>query len=355
VRLAFLTSGRLVPSSRFRVLQFIPHLQRLGHECLVLPSRPDKYASVPLLGFRLSALVKRWYRRGDLNLLKHWSADVVVLERELFSDSSCDVEQSLRRIARRLVLDVDDGLFVLNPRKFDVLCGMSDHLIAGNELLAARMRPINSRVTVIPTCVDVPNYRPGGTGRTNSNAVAGSRPRILGWTGTAANIDYLEILREPLKQLSREFPIELRVIAELDRELKRLRLDRDGIPTRFVRWSPQTEIADLGAFDIGLMPMLDTEWTRYKCGLKILQYMAAAIPAVASPVGVNATIIQHEVNGWLAASADEWHDILRKLLTDPASGARASLAAHRTVDEQYSVHAQIPRLVACLETVGGGQ
>ncbi len=358
MRIAFLTSGRIVPSSRFRVLQFVPHLQRLGHECLVLPSRPEKYDSLPLLGFRLSGVVKRCNRRSDLAALERWLPDVVVLERELFSDATFDVEQALRRIARRLVLDIDDGLFVLNRHKFEVLCGLCDHVIAGSELLAARVQPINSHVTVIPTCVDVEKFRVPSSefrGADTRNSELGTRNFILGWTGTAANIEYLEALREPVKQLAREFPIELRVIAESDGPLRRLGFDRDGIQTRFVRWSEATEIADLQAFDIGLMPMPDTDWTRYKCGLKILQYMAAGVPAVASPVGVNSEIIHHGVNGWLATTPDEWLFVLRQLLSDPSRGETVASFARKTVEERYSVQAQLPRLIACLEAVSVGQ
>lgn len=365
MRLAFLTSGRHVPSSRFRVLQFVPHLQQLGHECLVLPCRPEKYASIPWLGFRMSGLVKRWNRSRDLGVLKRWSPDVVVLERELFSDASFDVEQSLRRIAKRLVLDIDDGLFVLHRQKFEVLCGLSNHIIVGNDLLAARAQSINPAVTVIPTCVDLERYRVpssefrGDTTTTSElgtrNSELGTRTSVLGWTGTAANIEYLEVLRAPLQRLAREFPIELRVIAESDRPLRQRNFDRDGIPVRFVPWTEATEIADLQAFDVGLMPMPDTEWTRYKCGLKILQYMAAGIPAIASPVGVNSEIIHHSVNGWLATTADEWEFVLRQLLSDPSRGASVIPAARFTVAEQYSVQSQLPRLVACLEAVCAGE
>jgi glycosyltransferase involved in cell wall biosynthesis len=359
MRLAFLTSGRHVPSSRFRVLQFVPHFQRLGHECLVLPSRPEKYDSLPLLGFRCSGFVKRWHRRTDFVALAGWSPDVVVLERELFSDATFDAEQALRRIAKRLVLDIDDGLFVLNRHKFEVLCGLSDHIIAGNELLAARVRAINPRVTVIPTCVDVgkypvPSAKCQGTVLSTEHLALGT-PMTLGWTGTAANIPYLEVLREPLKQLAREFPVELRIIAESDRPLRKLGLERDGISTCFVRWSEATEVADLQAFHIGLMPMPDTDWTRYKCGLKILQYMAAGVPAVASPVGVNSEIIHHGVNGWLATTPDEWLFVLKQLLSDPSRRASVVSTARKTVEERFSVQAQLPRLVACLEAVCAGQ
>lgn len=359
MRIAFLTSGRLVPSSRFRVLQFVPHLQRLGHECLVLPSRPEKYDSLPLLGFRLSGLVKRWSRHSDLAALERWAPDVVVLERELFSDATFDIEQALRRIAKRLVLDIDDGLFALHRHKFEVLCGLSDHVIAGNELLAERVRAINLRVTVIPTCVDVGKFQvPSAQCQVlglSTEHSALSTPFILGWTGTAGNIPYLDVLREPLKALSREFPMELRIIAENDRPLRQLGFGREGIPTRFVRWAEATEITDLQDFDVGLMPMPDTEWTRYKCGLKILQYMAAGVPAVASPVGVNSEIIHHGVNGWLATTPDEWRFVLKLLLSDPGRRESVISAARKRVEERFSVQIQLPRLVACLEAVCAGQ
>ncbi len=350
MRIAFLTSGRLVPSSRFRVLAFVSHLQRLGHECLVLPSRPEKYASLPLLGFRLSGQIKRWHRWRDLETLQRWSPDIVVLERELFSDATVDVEQALRQIAKRLVLDIDDGLFVLNRHKFEVLCGLSDHIIAGNELLAVRARSMNPRVTVIPTCVDLERYEIRSEGP-NLKCQRSNHPLILGWTGTAANIEYLEVLRQPLRQLAREFSLELRVIAESDRPLRRLSFERDGITTRFMKWSEASEIADLNAFDIGLMPMPDTNWTRYKCGLKILQYMALGIPAVASPVGVNSEIIRQGVTGWLATTSDEWTFLLRQLLSDAIHRAAVVVAARKVVEERYSITAQLPQLNACLEAV----
>ena len=368
MRIAFLTSGRLVPSSRFRVLAFVPHLQGLGHECLVLPSRPEKYASWPLLGFRLSGYVKRWHRQQDLAELKRWSPDVVVLERELFSDATFDVEQSLRQTCKRLVLDIDDGLFVLNRHKFEVLCGLSDHIIAGNELLAVRAKSINSRVTIIPTCVDLDRYEcerltsdfksqssnSGASKNSNSKPDDPARPLVLGWTGTAANIEYLEVLRQPLRQLAREFPVELRVIAESDQHLKQLQLESEGVTTRFIKWSEADEIKELNNFDVGLMPMPDTDWTRYKCGLKILQYMALGIPSVASPVGVNSEIIRHGNTGWLATTPDEWTFLLRQLISDRAMRMSVIEAARRTVEERYSVAAQLPRLDACLKAVFNG-
>ena len=101
--------------------------------------------------------------------------------------------------------------------------------------------------------------------------------------------------------------------------------------------------------------MPENDWTQYKCGLKILQYMAAGIPAVASPVGVNSEIIRHGVNGWLATTTDEWIFVLRQLLSEPNRSIAVVEAARRTVAESYSVQAQLPKLIACLEAVSAGQ
>ena len=72
-------------------------------------------------------------------------------------------------------------------------------------------------------------------------------------------------------------------------------LDLKGVTVRHIVWSGDTEMTHLRDFDIGLMPLFaDQEWDKYKCGLKLIQYMAIGIPAVASPVGVDLFIYTPE-------------------------------------------------------------
>ena len=82
-------------------------------------------------------------------------------------------------------------------------------------------------------------------------------------------------------------------------------------------WSAETELAELSAFDIGIMPMPDDPWARGKCAMKALLYMALGVPAVCSPVGTNCALIRHGDNGLLADTREEWSTALRELIENP--------------------------------------
>ena len=105
----------------------------------------------------------------------------------------------------------------------------------------------------------------------------------------------------------------------------------------FRRWSYESEVQDLQTADIGVMPLFDDEWARGKCGLKLLQYMAVGLPALASPVGVNRDIVRHGENGFLAATEEEWHRHLAALCRSSELRRRIGEAARATVHAQYSL------------------
>jgi hypothetical protein len=58
------------------------------------------------------------------------------------------------------------------------------------------------------------------------------------------------------------------------------------------RWSFAAEERALRTTEIGLMPLVDDEWSRGKCACKALQYLSHGRPVIASPVGVNRTLLE---------------------------------------------------------------
>jgi glycosyltransferase involved in cell wall biosynthesis len=119
----------------------------------------------------------------------------------------------------------------------------------------------------------------------------------------------------------------------------------------FQRWRLESEVEDLFAFDIGVMPLRDDARTRGKCAFKAIQYMALGIPAVASPVGANVELIQHQVNGLLPCNVDEWVDYLSLLICNGQLRQRLGTAGRETIIDRYSLQAMLPELVNLLQQV----
>jgi glycosyltransferase involved in cell wall biosynthesis len=341
MKLLFLGSGDQVPSCRFRVVQLVPHLRAAGHKCSVFNSFPQKYDYFPWLGFRPSQMLKRLNRYRDLARVRLGNFDAVILERELFHNESIDMEKRFRRIAKTLVLDVDDAVFVNFPGKTEKIASMADLVLAGNPLLQEWASRYNANVEWMPTCIDTTQYSPA------RRKYPRSKLPVVGWMGTTGNVAFLKWAADGLRQAARTHPFELRVIAGERGVLDQI--DLQGVQVRFDRWDPATEIDQLAEFDIGLMPLADDQWSRYKCGLKLLQYMALGIPGIASPVGVNASIVRHGENGYLAADAEHWRQALETLIRDKKYRESVGQAAVKTVEETYSIRSNLPRWIHAVE------
>jgi len=120
-------------------------------------------------------------------------------------------------------------------------------------------------------------------------------------------------------------------------------------------WSPATEADELVEADIGISWLADDLWSLGKCGLKVLQYMAAGLPVVANPVGIHRRLVVDGLNGFLAETPGDWARAVARLAADPALRNRMGAAARNCVTEHYSVQHWGPRLAAVLETVARGR
>jgi len=287
--------------------------------------------------------LRTWERR---ELLRHSS--VVVLHQIKLSGAEARL---LAAIAPRRIFDFDDAIYVRKPRrlgepagdswwrrrKFAATCRGVDVVAAGNDVLAREAAPYAHRVLTLPTALDTSVYR--ATSATQND------PPTVAWVGSPENLVYLELLRPALARLSARYPaLRLRVICSKFPDWSDVRIEP-------VLWSPASEIAALAGSHIGVMPLTDDEWSRGKCAFKLLQYMAASLPCVASPVGANTEAVLEDQTGYYARNAAEWEDALERLMRSPELRARLGAAGRAHVQERYAVENYQARYVALLESL----
>ena len=132
-----------------------------------------------------------------------------------------------------------------------------------------------------------------------------------------------------LKEISRLPNVRIMVQSDVSPRL-------GDVPFEWLPWSVEDELPDLQRFDVGIMPLEDDKWSRGKCSMKALLYMAIGIPAVCSPVGMNSSLIQHGKNGMLADSPDEWVGVIKRLSENPTLRGEIGRAGRLTVEQEYS-------------------
>jgi glycosyltransferase involved in cell wall biosynthesis len=318
---------------RYRLAAFRPWLERAGHS------------------LNLVSLPRTWFGRWRLfRSLRHAN---VVLQRKLLPGWQL---AQLRRAVRLLLFDLDDAVFLRDSyspkglhhagrlRRFAAAARASDAVVAGNRWLhdQARRWTSGTFVHVIPTCVDPdlyplpPAVRAGSVsdGEQSVAYASGSGPKDglqLVWIGSSSTSQGLEAVRPLLEEIGRRVPgASLKIIC--DRFLSFTHLPVVACP-----WSEATEAADLATAQVGIAWTPDDDWSRGKCGLKVLQYMAAGLPVVANPVGVHFEMVRNGETGFLAETAEEWTAALRRLAAEPELRRRMGQAGRRLLEERYSV------------------
>ena len=319
----FISQGADHAPTRYRAKAYFPMLRAAGWEPAHLTAERGPGARMALL---------RAARR----------AEVVVVLRKTFTPL---FRLPLRLAARRLVLDYDDAVFVrddgtsswVRAWHFAAMARSCDAVWAGNAYLAEAARRHCPHVAVLPTSVDPAAYDPAADKPTDHLDMV--------WIGSNSTRKYLEAVLPALAAAARRVPeLRLKIVADFD-------LPHAPLPVWVVPWSSAGEAEALARAHIGIAPMPDDPWTRGKCGLKVLQYMAAGLPVVASDAGVHREIVVDGQTGRLAAAEARWEAALTALATDPAARRAWGEAGRRRVQEHYSTARTFEIMMQTLRTI----
>jgi glycosyltransferase involved in cell wall biosynthesis len=328
---------------RLKFEQYYDDWRATGWEVTAAPFMDDVlwqivFARGHLVG-KAGGLFKGYIRRLR-DLLRTRRYDLVYCFMYVTPVGTSLFERIVRRLARKLVYDVEDNVvgaldrsstdhpnplirYLRGSGKYRYLIREADHVVTSSPELNARCKAANLHhaATYISSSVDTDRFVP------RSGLTEG--PLTIGWTGTFSSRPYLDIVVPALKRLAAEREFKLRVIGNFDYDVR-------GLDLEVIRWSAEREVEDLQAIDIGLYPLPDNDWVIGKSGLKAITYMAMGIPCVASAVGTTPMIIRDGENGLLVRTEDEWVEALRRLLDDAGLRGRLGGQARKDAVARYS-------------------
>lgn len=340
---------QIAPSQRFRFEQYLERLEAAGHQYEFHPfislavwkvlHTPGKFPQ------KVWGMLKGFLNRLLL-LFKLGKFDYVFIHREASHVGPPIFEWMIAKVFRKkIIYDFDDAIWLPNYsrhnaafhrlkfyKKVNWIMKWAYKISAGNQYLADYARQFNDNIVILPTTLDTENYH------NQVKEHQSSQKPVIGWTGTLTTSKYIGDIIGALQRLEQQYEFEFCMISNEipNYELKSL---------VFKRWKKETEIEDLLRFDVGVMPLVDDQWAKGKCGFKALQYMALGIPPVLSPVGVNTSIVQDGENGLFSTTEDDWYHALDKLLQNPELRKELGAKAHQTILERYSVIANTEKFL----------
>lgn len=345
------------PSQRFRFEQYLDILDENGFECshvFLMNERQDKaFYSGGNYARKVLILLNALQKLIKLSFFKKY--DIVFVQREAFMLGSSFFERQFAKRSK-LIFDFDDTIwrhqtgevksknkvfyFLKNPAKTIDIIKAADMVFAGNQYLHDFASQHNQNVIIVPTTIDTKAYPL--VDKIDNDKVC------VGWSGSFSTIIHFEFVIGALKKLKTKYQDKIYFKVIGDGTYTNHELDIQGVP-----WRKDSEVEDLSEIDIGLMPLPDDEWTKGKCGLKGLQYMALGIPTVMSPVGVNTEIIQDGHNGYLAGDENEWVEKISSLVDSFETRKSLGAKGRETVETHYSVHVNKEVYVDNLKKIAG--
>jgi len=290
-------------------------------------------------GFTVELLTSRMHFLKVIDRVR--GADVLYIQRLLFNPLKLSI---VRAAAKRIVYDFDDAVMygskgesATRARKFRNMVKSADAVLCGNHFLFREaQKHRGDGLYYVPTVVNTDEYP--------VKEHVERRPVTVGWIGSRSTLRYLVDLEELVLKAPDQKSVVFKIVADRS-------LNTDAPNVIFEKWTAEREKSLLLGFDVGVMPLRDDVWSRGKCGLKLIQYMASGLPSITHPIGASQEIVTDGVNGILRLDTEGWRDAIEALSRDVAARARIGKAARDCVEDRYSLRVWGPRVREIIENL----
>jgi glycosyltransferase involved in cell wall biosynthesis len=347
----------VAPGQRLKYEQYFDYLRSHGYEITVTSFVSSRLWSILYKKGRFPEKIF-WTLLGFFKRLV-WSAYVPFYD-GIFVFHSVSLfgpalfERLYARLNPKMIYDIDDMIhlshssqansftkWLKGSSRITYLMRRARHIITCTPALDKFARQFNHNTTDISSTINTDTYQP-----VNTYTTAAGTPITLGWSGSHSTEKYLSLLGDVLREVARQRNIRLLVIGSGN-------FTMPGVPVESIAWNRDSEVVDLQRIDIGLYPLPDDPWVYGKSGLKALQYMALGIPTIATGIGTNFRVIDHDRCGLLVKSDQEWIAALLLLIDHPEKRRSLGTAGRERIETYYSIKANQEVYLAIFDKVYG--
>ena len=265
---------------------------------------------------------------------------VIILEKELFPYFPFFIERYFLK-KNKFIVDFDDAIYlnyktsifkkILNT-KIEKISSFASFVLVGSNSLYNYFSKYNKNIQLIPTVIDLDKYKLNNIKKADTISIV--------WIGTQSTSIYLLSILDILKKLKKKYKINLICIGA---HIK----DNDVIS---IKWKENEEVKLLSESHIGIMPLFDDEWCRSKCAFKLIQYMACKLPVVASDIGQNKSLVNHDV-GYLVNSKEEWYSKLEYLIVNHQERKNFGKNGYTKILNEYNYDITFPKFLKVIQTI----
>ncbi|MCX5802358.1 MAG: glycosyltransferase family 4 protein [Proteobacteria bacterium] len=296
----------------YRIQQYFPYLEKQGFKIQLLTTKAN-----------------------PVELLKSiQQSDITYIQRVLPNPLKLSL---FRRLSKRMVYDFDDAVMYgsrgsssTRRSRFEGMIRASDIVFCGNRFLLEEAKKFKTEgIHYIPTVVNTDEYP--------VKSHEDKKPFVVGWMGSSSTLKYLSDMKELFLSFHGNRGINFKFVADKPSEM-------EGEGILFEKWEKDREKSSLLSFDMGIMPARDDIWSRGKCGLKLIQYMAAGLPSITHPVGVAKDMIKDGVNGFLRNDTDGWKGAIEALFRDVRLRKNMGEVSRTIAEEKYSLKVWGPKV-----------
>lgn len=345
------------PGQRLKYEQYFKHIEAAGYTITVSPFMTMAFWNIVYkkgyLFTKIAWTLFGYARRIKILFTLHkYDAVYVFLWATPFGFPI--IEWAICKLNKNIIYDIDDMVFLGHSStanrfierfkgtdKMIYLMQQAKHVVVCTPKLHEFVKQYNHNSTDISSTINTETYQ-------ITNAYSNANKLVLGWSGSHSTSKYLLLLEPVLQKLRHEYDFEIQVIGDANFKFNELHANA-------IAWNEATEVADLQHIDIGLYPLPNEEWVYGKSGLKALQYMALGIPTVATAIGANYRVIEHEKSGYLASTETEWYTALKLLIENPTLRQNIGAAARTRVQNQYSILANKATYIKIIDEVANSK